>query len=145
TSDINNYNSYTTCSSSHMQNCPCQANWCSNFNTYFNDAPYNQFPIRTPLELQTLMNSDPLCEGQITGCTDTDSHTTSVATGSLYDLIPCAVTRHAPALELYTYDLLYAYDSNYCNLHGAAQHYCPLSTTYPSHYRTVIQNAVTGD
>lgn len=143
-SDDYNYSNYQTCSSTHTQNCPCQSDWCTNFNNYYNLSPYNQLPVTAPLELQTYFYSDPNCEGQISGCTDSGAQARAVTTGSLYDLVPFAVQRHSNDLELYTYDLLYAYDSNYCALKGADQHYCPLNSTFVSHYKTVIQNAATG-
>jgi hypothetical protein len=145
-SDVYNYGVHSTCSSSYTQNCPCQADWCTNFNTYYADAPYDQLPITAPLELQTYYYTDPNCQGQISasGCSDPGGNSRAITTGSLYDLIPFAIERHATDFELYTYDILYGFDPNYCSLSGADSHYCPLNATYPGNYETVIEDAATG-
>jgi hypothetical protein len=113
----------------------CTSNWCSLFGTNYNYAG--------PLELQTTLQSDP-------------SPTGSSQTGSLCQLIPFAVNRNAHILEIYAWDLLYAYDSNFCTLPGSPgtgnppnppkTDYCDGSNNrlYPQAYSTRIANAANG-
>lgn len=85
---------------------PCTADWCALFNTYQGQVP---------LELQTLTQSDPSGAGM---------------TGSLVDLLPFAVQRHATILELYYEDWLTAFDPTYPG--------------YTASYATALQSAAQG-
>ncbi len=111
----------------------CQSDWCALFGTY--SAKTN--PV--PLELQTVLQSDP---------------TNASSTGSLCELVPFATGpggNHATILEIYPYDMLYAFDSNYCSLNGSQQYYSNYcsgtypngSKKYPHAYGTVLSNAAT--
>jgi hypothetical protein len=75
--------------SSFTAGTPCIADWCSLFATYQGQVP---------LELQTATQSDPTGAGM---------------TGSLVDLLPFAVQRHATIVELYYQDWLTAFDPGY--------------------------------
>jgi hypothetical protein len=125
-SDVSNYASAPTCTTTPVY-CPCTSDWCTKFNQYTGDLP---------LELQTVLQSDP------TGSSQTGSLATS---GSVTGLIPFATSRHATILELYPYDLLYAFDSNYCNLAGKTSSLCPLNNTLVSDYVSAIEAAVSGN
>jgi hypothetical protein len=67
---------------------PCYANWCNLFNQYAGQAP---------LEVQTYSRSDPSGAG----------------IGSLADLLPFALERHAQIFELYPQEWLVANDPSY--------------------------------
>jgi hypothetical protein len=109
----------------------CQSDWCSLFGTYSAKQP----PV--PLELQTVLQSDP---------------TNASSTGSLCELVPFATGpsgNHATIMEIYPYDMLYAFDPNYCSLAGSQQNYSnycsgtyPNGTKkYPNAYKNVLVNA----
>ena len=89
----------------YAQGQPCSVDWCGNFNTYVGQGP---------LQLQLVAPSVPDGTG----------------TGSLVDLLPFAVTRHAQILELFESDLEVAYDP-------ANAEY----TQYGAGYRTAIEAA----
>jgi hypothetical protein len=110
----------------------CTSDWCNMFGKYYNDSPV------VPLELQTVLLSDPIPNDPPVGGTPSQ-------TGSLSMLIPFSIQNHAEIFELYPFDLLYAFDSNYCNLAGADLSFCSGSTkTYPSCYENVIEAAGNG-
>jgi hypothetical protein len=129
-SDVANYQTNTTCTSS--SSCPCTSDWCTMFSSYTGDVP---------LELQTVLQSDP-------------NDSSSFQTGSLCKLIPFATYLHTNILELYAWDLLYAYDSGFCTLSGAPGNnnnnppltdYCSGGASlYNDAYQTAISNAVSG-
>lgn len=108
------------------------SDWCYLFNGSYGNS--------VPLELQTTLLSDPIFQSG-----DKITAGTPSQTGSLKQLIPFATANRAQIFELYAYDMLYAFDSNYCALSGATQAYCSGSNRkYPSCYSTVIQNAENG-
>lgn len=111
----------------------CTSNWCNMFAQYYNDSPV------VPLELQTVLLSDPIPNDPPVGGTPSQ-------TGSLSMLIPFAIQKHAQIFELYPFDLLYAFDSNYCSLAGADQDFCGSGgiRSYPSCYQNVIEGAANG-
>jgi hypothetical protein len=84
---------------------PCGVDWCNLFNLYAG---------RVPLELQTLFASDP----------------TGAGVGSLTDLLPFGVQRHARNFEIYYSDWLIAFDPNY-----------PQYAQYHGAYQQALQNA----
>jgi hypothetical protein len=87
----------------------CRNAWCTFFITY-----YNQSPI---LELQTAGPTDPAGAG---------------APGSLLQLLPFAISEYANDFELWSPDLLFAFDPNY-NPSG-------LPASRKQAYATAIQN-----
>ena len=95
-SDLNNYNIGK----------PCNSDWCSNFVA---------FTGQVPLELQTILASDP-----------TNSPN---GTGSLTVLLPFALSLHTQILEIYIQDLQVAYDPTSRNY-----------ATYSQAYQQVFQN-----
>jgi hypothetical protein len=111
----------------------CQSDWCALFSSYHSSHP------TLPLELQTVLQSDPT------------NVATTPNTGSLCYLVPFATGpggHNATILEIYPYDMLYAFDTNYCNLAGASQYranYCTGSGNgtirYPGAYKTTLLNA----
>jgi hypothetical protein len=118
--------------------CPTQSStsdWCYLF--YYPSVP------TVPLELQTTLLSDPAFASGGTITPGTPSQT-----GSLSQIIPYAVANHAEIFELYAYDMLYAFDSNYCNLSGATQACTGVSPTwtptYQSCYATLLKETANG-
>ena len=114
----------------------CTSNWCANFATYYNDPP------SVPVELQTVLLSDPIPNDPIVKKTPSQ-------TGSLSQLIPFAIANHAEIFEIYPFDLLYAFDSSYCTVSGSIQNFCTTQNyhgarSYPSCYQNVIENAGNG-
>jgi len=114
--------------------CPTQSStsdWCYLF--YYPSVP------TVPLELQTTLLSDPAFASGGTITSGTPSQT-----GSLSQIIPYAVANHAEIFELYAYDMLYAFDSNYCNLSGATQACSGGAPTYQSCYATLLKETANG-
>ena len=131
-SDVANYASAPSCTLTPVY-CPCTSDWCTKFNQYTGDIP---------LELQTVLLSDP------TGV-NPNSQTGSLATLTINNsqvtgLIPFATSRHTNILELYAYDMLYTFDSTYCALGGAVPSLCPLNLTLQSNYVSAVETAVSG-
>jgi hypothetical protein len=132
-SDVANYASAPSCTVTPIY-CPCTSDWCTKFNQYTGDVP---------LELQTVLLSDP------TG-TNSNSQTGSLATltingSQVTGLIPFATSLHTNILELYAYDMLYTFDSNYCSLSGEVPYLCPLDSTLVAGYVSTVENAVSGN
>jgi hypothetical protein len=101
----------------------CTSDWCTLFGSTYNYAG--------PLELQTVLQSDPNPSG-------------SSQTGSLCKLVPFATYNNAKILELYPWDLLYAYDSGFCALPNSPgtqanplSDYCCTTGTYNGNSCTV--------
>ena len=115
----------------------CTSDWCASFATY-----YNKPPAGVPVELQTVLLSDPIPGDPIV-------RNTPSQTGSLSQLLPFAIANHAEIFEIYPFDLLYAFDSSYCTVSGSTQTYCTTqdhhgSRSYPSCYQNTIENAANG-
>jgi hypothetical protein len=82
--------------------------------------------------------------------TNSNSQTGSLATltingSQVTGLIPFATSLHTNILELYAYDMLYTFDSNYCSLSGEVPYLCPLDSTLVAGYVSTVENAVSGN
>jgi hypothetical protein len=94
------------------------------------------------MELQTVLLSDPVF-GSSGNTTITPGQPSQ--TGSLTQIIPFALANDAQIFELYAYDMLYAFDSSYCSLHGKTGSYCSGgSQIYPLCYSTLLQAVANG-
>ena len=110
--------------------CASGSDWYSLFGMYQDSLPvYGGNPVR--LSLQTLQVSDP---------------TGVQATGSLIYLLPFAKARGANNMEIYTCDLLLAYDPDYastsCNTKNPG--YGSYSAAYSSAIATYVGSTTTG-
>jgi hypothetical protein len=120
----------------YVQGQTCTSDWCNQFANYYNRAPL------VPLELQTVLLSDPIPNDPIVKGTPSQ-------TGSLSHLIPFALPNHTEIFEIYPFDLLYALDSSYCTVSGSTQKYCTTQNhqgnrSYPSCYQNTLENAANG-
>lgn len=121
---------------SDITNTKCTSDWCALFASNVTETS----PV--PMELQTVLLSDPVFGSS--GNTTINPGTPS-QTGSLTQIIPFALANYAQIFELYAYDLLYAFDSNYCSLTGKTGAYCSGgSQKYPSCYSTLLEAVANG-
>jgi hypothetical protein len=94
----------------------CNANWC---------AKFNQYTGLVPLEMQTLVQSDPTCTGLESICAN--------LTGSLVDLLPFGDTRNVSIFEIYEDDL-------YIPLNPADPNYANYGAQYSSALQSALQS-----
>lgn len=84
----------------------CGSGWCSPFDTYAGQVP---------MELQTIGQSDPTGVCGTTGNPACPGGTNQQNTGPLPPLLTFGIQRHATIFEIYTLDLLLAFDPSYPN------------------------------
>jgi hypothetical protein len=84
----------------------CGSGWCSPFDTYAGQVP---------MELQTIGQSDPTGVCGTTGNPTCPGGTNQQNTGPLPPLLAFGIQRHATIFEIYTLDLLLAFDPSYPN------------------------------